>query len=86
MEIQMFWRRKQQEAVPLFILFELAETDELNIDIPTTPLLLLFFFAQADKTFISCAPYNHRATPTGPLWVKSTPSEFKGHGHMERAP
>lgn len=85
MEIQMFWRRKQQEAVPLFILFGLAETDELNIVTPTMPLLL-FFFAQADKTFISWAPYNHRTTPTGPLWVKSTPSEFKGHGYMERAP
>lgn len=48
----MFWRRKQQEAVPRFILFGLAETDELNIDTPTT-LLLLFFFVQADKTFIS---------------------------------
>lgn len=66
MKIQMFWKWKQQEVVPMFILFELAKTDELNIDVPTMALLL-FFLAQADKTLISCAPHGHRTTPTGPL-------------------
>lgn len=37
----MFWKWKQQEVVPMFILFELAETDELNIDI--LMMALLFF-------------------------------------------
>lgn len=50
----------------MFILFELAKTDELNIDVPTMALLLVFFLAQADKTLISCAPHGHRTTPTGP--------------------
>lgn len=66
MKIQMFWKWKQQEVVPMFILFELAKTDELNIDVPTMALLLVFFLAQADKTLISCAPHGHRTTPTGP--------------------
>lgn len=61
----MFWTWKQQEVVPMFILFELAETDELNIDVPMMALLL-FFLAQADKTPISWAPHGHRTTPTGP--------------------
>lgn len=66
MKIQMFWKWKQQEVIPMFILFELAKTDELNIDIPTMALLMLFLLAQADKTLISCTPHGHRTTPTGP--------------------
>lgn len=65
MKIQMFWKWKQQEVVPMFFLFELAETDGLNIDVPMMALLL-FFLAQADKTLISWAPHGHRTTPTGP--------------------
>lgn len=48
----------------MFILFDLAKTDELNIDVPTMASLLLPFLA--DKTLISCAPHGHRTTPTGP--------------------
>lgn len=83
MKIQMFWMWKQQEVVPVFILFELAETDELNIDVPMMALLL-FFLAQADKTLISWALHGHWTTPMGPPLASSAPCKFKGHGYADR--
>lgn len=78
-------KEKPTGNCPLKILFELAAADELNLDVslfpPTT--LLLFFFAQADKTFISWAFCNHCTTPTGRPQSKSTPSEVKGHCQMK---